>query len=86
MRVLREPVTDLYVDGDRAAVLVREKVAILSDLATSAVLAVPDDGLTLDQLADHLVGRFGDPGNAAALTRGVVDDLAELGVLRLEER
>lgn len=89
MRIRRGELTDLYVEDERGVAMVGESVMVLSEIATSIVSAVPEQGTTtLDTIVASIVSRFGEPeppDSAAELTLQHVHDLAAHHVLILEE-
>lgn len=89
MIVSRGPLLDLYVEGERSAVFVRDQVLVLSEIATSILLAVPESGsASLEEIVEHVVSQFGEPEppmSATDVTRQQVHDLTAHDVLRLEQ-
>lgn len=89
MRVARNTLRDVVVDSGRAAVMVDEQVLVLSELATSILDAVPEDGaIELAGITARVVAEHGEPetpGTAAELVLHQVHELAAHGVLVLVE-
>ena len=81
--VRRGELDDWYVAGDRSAVMVGGQVLLLSELATTVVELVGEDGLALDSLAGELTRRFGAPQGKGAVesTAEAVQVLVREGVL-----
>lgn len=82
MRVARAEWSDWYVDGDESAVLIDSNVMVLSALATWILMHVDGD-TPVSELADVLVGEFGEPedGDALGATESAVRELTQSGVL-----
>ncbi|MFT4264822.1 MAG: hypothetical protein QM572_15665 [Nocardioides sp.] len=85
MTVALRPLDDLLVDGDRCAVMIDAHVVVLSELATTIVLALRESPASVDTLSEVLVTAYGDPGDALTLTRTAVDDLAAHGIVEVAE-
>lgn len=86
MRVRRQEVVDEYVEDGRAAVYTTlGMVLLLSELATSAWLALGDDWVSSTEVAEALVREFGDPGDGQAdrLTEETLRTLAEMDLVHL---
>jgi hypothetical protein len=87
-RACRREVVDVYVEDGRAAVYSTEgMVLLLSELATAAWDVLGDDWTNTEHVAQHLVQRFGDPGEgqAEALTDETLGSLAEMSIVELEQ-
>ncbi len=87
--ILRRPLLpDVFVDGDQCAVFVGDKVVVLSELATSILLSVPEGSAqTLDAVTGVVLEAFGPPAPPLDATDLVAEQaaaLAELGILLLE--
>ena len=89
MRIRRGQLTDLYVEDERSVAMVGESVMVLSEIATTIMSSVPEDGATsLDAVVASVVALFGEPdppASAAELTLQQVHDLAAHGVLVVED-
>ena len=88
MKVRRGTLRDLYVDAGRAAVMVDERVMVLSEVATSILLAVPEHGSVYVHLVAAGVtethGVPDPPLDAHTLTREQVLDLAAHKILIID--
>jgi hypothetical protein len=88
MRARRLEVVDEYVEDGRAAIYTTfGMVVLLSELATCAWSLLGDEWVPTAEIAAHLVGEFGDPGEGAAdrLTREALQSLAEMSLVELDE-
>jgi len=88
MRARRREVVDVYVEDGRAAVYSEnDVVALLSELATAAWSGLGTDWRSAADLAEELVGEFGDPGDGRALTitEDALRSLADLALVDLDE-
>lgn len=86
--IARGRLQDLLVRDGVAAVFIDEQVIVLSEVASAALLAVPETGgVSLEQVAEHLVGRFGSPPDLTAVeaARQVVDQLADHRIVTLTQ-
>ncbi|MGN0064104.1 MAG: nucleotidyltransferase family protein [Nocardioides sp.] len=81
----RSHLRDVYEEDGRSAVLVSDQVVVLSELATTILLAVPEDGEAgLDTVVTALVEEYGEPPaphSAEDLARDQVETLLAHGVL-----
>lgn len=87
-RARRREVVDVYIEDGRAAVYSTEgMVMLLSELATTAWGVLDHDWTDTERVAEHLVQRFGDPGEgqAARLTEETLGSLAEMSLVDLEK-
>ena len=89
MRIARGDLHDLYVEDDRAAVMVDTEVVVLSELATTILLSLPEAGeATLDEVTAAVVDTHGEPESpheAATLVLHNVEDLARHRILVTED-
>lgn len=85
MQVRRGDLTDWYVENGESVVLVGESVMVLSPLATVVLESVDADWVPMSVVVEALVARFGTPEDrsAEAVTSGVLESLADLGVIHL---
>lgn len=85
MHVTRTEWHDWFVDAGESAVFVNDKVAVLSELATTLVELV-GEGADLQALSEGLTAAFGVPeGQPRELTRERVAELVTNGVLATDE-
>ncbi len=61
MRVRRQPFLDEYVDGAESAVMVGDKVIVLSALATALLALIGEGEAATASLAQQLTKRYGPP-------------------------
>jgi hypothetical protein len=88
VRVRRAEIVDAYVEDDRAAIFVGDMVLTLSELATSAWLAIGEDWTSAVEVTSALTAEYGappPPSDPQAATEGVLRDLADRGVVQLED-
>lgn len=88
MKLLRGPVEDWVEEDGEAAVLVGEKVLVLSALATALLRHLhPDRATELTDLAASLAREFGEPpdGSRVDATLRAVEQLADLGLISVVE-
>jgi hypothetical protein len=89
MKVRRVPVTEEHHDGSgEVAVLVGDRVLVLSALATFLVSEAGTDWVEVSELATRLEQEYGSPpGDQGALTATtkIVDDLAADGLLETSD-
>jgi hypothetical protein len=88
VRARRGAISDVYVEGGQAAVLVGTDVVVLSPLATTLLGLVGEDWADLRDLAAGLVEAFGAPPAGTGPTSATVAALhvlAERRVVELEE-
>ena len=88
MRARRRDVVDEYVEDGRAAVYTTDgMVVLLSDLATSAWLALGAEWTSAESIATRLVSEYGDPGegDAGQLTEAALRSLAEMALVELDD-
>lgn len=88
MKVRRAEIVDAYVEDGRAAIFVEDVVLTLSELATSAWLAIGDAWTSVADVTRALTAEYGappPPADPRAATEGVLRDLASRGVVELED-
>jgi len=88
MRVRRVPFLDEYVEGGESAVLVGDRVFVLSALATTILAAISDDTVSVDAVAVVLEEAFGAPPDGVdlfAATAAAVHELAAQGLLEITD-
>lgn len=86
MKVRRLPLIDEYVEDDRSAVYVDDRVLVLSELATFALGLMTEEWSDADRLAEALVDHFGAPpedAGAVASTEAMLGQLADEGLLQI---
>ena len=82
--ICRAPVVDEYVVGGESAVMVGNQVVVLSELATALLALVPDKGISVPDLAQALVARYGPPAEGISpedQVESMVFDLESAGLL-----
>lgn len=88
MRVRRVPFLDEYAEGGESAVLVGDRVFVLSELATTILAAIGDETLSVDVVAAVLEEAFGAPPDGtdlSAATAAAVQELVTQGLLEITE-
>ena len=86
MRARRLSVLDEYVEDGEAAVLVQDRVVVLSQLATFALALVSEGWTEVEDVARGLVDAFGTPpGDDTGLesTRAALETLASQELVEL---
>lgn len=86
MKVRRVPFLDEYVEGGESAVLVGDRVFVLSELATTILAEVGDGVVDALDLADVLLATYGAPPDGtdiARATEAALQILAEQGLVVL---
>jgi hypothetical protein len=86
MRVRRRPFVDEYVEDGEAAVLIDDRIVVLSPLATAIVTAVGGDWVEVQDLVTDLGRVFGPPPGGTTVvdaTEGAVRELADEGVVEI---
>lgn len=84
MRVRRVPFLDEYAEGGESAVLVGDRVFVLSELATTILAAIGDETVSIDVVAAVLEEAFGAPPDGtdlSAATAAAVQELVAQGLL-----
>ena len=84
MRARRLPFHDEYVDAGESAVLIDDRVVVLSALGTSILAALGTRWTGLEDVAKALLGEYGDPptgADAHEATRRALMTLAEQGLV-----
>lgn len=84
MRVRRVPFLDEYAEGGESAVLVGDRVFVLSELATTILAAIGDETVSVDVVAVVLEEAFGAPPDGtdlSAATAAAVQELVAQGLL-----
>jgi hypothetical protein len=87
-RARRLPFVDSYVEGGRAAVYADNgEVVALSELASSAWSALPEEWTPVAELAAALVAEFGEPEGIDPLvaTDATLRTLADHGLAELDD-
>lgn len=86
MRVRREELHDVYVEGDRCAVYVQDEVIVLSPVATAVLLAASSEWTPLSDVAAVVEQQFGPPPSTSTeeTLRGLVRELANFRILGVE--
>lgn len=88
MRVRRIPFLDEYAEGGESAVLVGDRVFVLSELATTILAAIGDETVSVDVVAAALEEAFGAPPDGTDLssaTAAAVQELVAQGLLEITE-
>jgi len=88
MRVRRVPFFDEYVEGGESAVLVGDRVFVLSELATTILAAIGDETVSVDGVAAVLEEAFGAPPDGtdlSAATAAAGRELAAQGLLEIAD-
>lgn len=88
MRVRRAPFLDEYAEGGESAVLVGDRVFVLSELATTILAAVGDETVSVDVVAAVLEEAFGAPPDGtdlSAATAAAVQELVAQGLLEITD-
>lgn len=86
MRVRRVPFLDEYAEGGESAVLVGDRVFVLSELATTILAAIGDETVSIDVVAAVLEEAFGAPPDGtdlSAATAAAVQELVAQGLLEI---
>ncbi|MGE5720551.1 MAG: hypothetical protein ACM3XQ_11795 [Nocardioidaceae bacterium] len=86
MRVRRVPFLDEYAEGGESAVLVGDRVFVLSELATTILAAIGDETVPIDVVAAVLEEAFGAPPDGtdlSAATAAAVQELVAQGLLEI---
>jgi hypothetical protein len=86
MKVSRVPWLDEYVEGGESAVLVDDRVFVLSELATVILEAVGSGTVEVEHVAAVLGERFGAPPDGMDLldaTAAALRELAEQGLVEM---
>ena len=86
MKVRREQLHDVYVEGDRCAVYVQDEVIVLSPVATAVLLATGPDWTDLSELVGAVEQQFGPPPSQSTeeTLRGLVRELANFLILGIQ--
>jgi len=88
MRVRRVPFLDEYAEGGESAVLVGDRVFVLSELATTILAAIGDETVSVDAVAAVLGEAFGAPPEGTGLfaaTAAAIHELAAQGLLEITD-
>ena len=88
MRVRRVPFLDEYAEGGESAVLVGDRVFVLSELATTILAAIGDETVSVDVVAAVLEEAFGAPPDGtdlSAATAAAVQELVAQGLLLITD-
>lgn len=88
MRVRRVPFLDDYAEGGESAVLVGDRVFVLSELATTILAAIGDEAVPVEVVAPVLEEAFGAPPDGtdlSAATAAAVQELVTQGLLELAD-
>ncbi|HSE55116.1 MAG TPA: hypothetical protein VLB03_05250 [Nocardioidaceae bacterium] len=88
MRMRRVPFLDEYAEGGESAVLVGDRVFVLSELATTILAAVGDETVSVDVVAAVLEEAFGAPPDGtdlSAATAAAVQELVAQGLLEITD-
>lgn len=88
MRVRRVPFLDEYAEGGESAVLVGDRVFVLSELATTILAAIGDEAVPVDVVAAVLEEAFGAPPDGtdlSAATAAAVQELVTQGLLEIAD-
>ena len=86
MKVRRVPWLDEYVEGGESAVLVADRVFVLSRLATTILEVVGDRVVDVSEVAAVLGETYGGPPDGTDLvdaTAGALRELADLGLVEM---
>jgi hypothetical protein len=86
MKVRRVPWLDEYVEGGESAVLVDDRVFVLSELATTLLAAIGPGAVEVEHVAAVLGERFGAPPDGTDLfdaTAAALRELAEQGLVEM---
>lgn len=86
MRVRRVPFLDEYAEGGESAVLVGDRVFVLSELATTILAAIGDETVPIDVVAAVLEEAFGAPPDGtdlSAASAAAVQELVVQGLLEI---
>ena len=86
MRVRREQLHDVYVEGDQCAVYVQDEVIVLSPVATAVLLASSSEWTSLSDVAEVVEQEFGPPPSTSTeeSLRGLVRELANFRILGVD--
>jgi hypothetical protein len=80
MNLHRAELDDLWSDGTRTAVFANDNVVVLSEMASTILAAIPEQGsTTLDEVVAVVVSAYGPPEppvDAVAVVGQQVEDLA----------
>lgn len=85
MRVRRVLFLDEYAEGGESAVLVGDRVFVLSELATTILAAIGDEAVSVDGVAAVLEEAFGAPPGGIELSAATAAAVHELVVQGLVE-
>jgi hypothetical protein len=88
VRVRRVPFLDEYAEGGESAVLVGDRVFVLSELATTILAAIGDETVSTDVVAGVLEEVFGAPPDGTdlfAATAAAVQELVAQGLLEMAD-
>ena len=88
MRVRRVPFLDEYAEGGESAVLVGDRVFVLSELATTILAAIGDEAVPVAVVAAVLEEAFGAPPDGtdlSAATAAAVQELVAQGLLEITD-
>jgi hypothetical protein len=88
VRVRRVPFLDEYAEGGESAVLVGDRVFVLSELATTILAAIGHETVSVDAVAGVLEEAFGAPPDGtdvSAATAAAVQELVAQGLLEIAE-
>ena len=84
MKTRRLPFLDEYVEDGESAVLIDERVMVLSPLATTILAAADGGWVDVEEVAEALLAAFGPPPDGADLlstTESAVLELAAQGLV-----
>jgi hypothetical protein len=85
MKVRRVPWLDEYVEGGESAVLVDDRVFVLSELATTLLAAIGSEAVEVSDVAAVLEERFGAPPDGVDLVDATETAVRELALQGLVE-
>jgi len=88
MRVRRVPFLDEYAEGGESAVLIGDRVFVLSEIATTILAAVGDESVSVDAVAAVLGEAFEAPPDGTdllAATTSAMHELAAQGLLEITD-
>lgn len=88
MKVRRVPYFDEYAEGGESAVLIGDRVLVLSPLATSLLEAIGEETVEVDHIAGVLGELYGEPPDGVdlhAATALAVQTLADQGLVEMSD-
>ena len=88
MRVRRVPFLDEYAEGGESAVLIGDRVLVLSELATTILAAIGEEAVSVDVVAAVREEAFGAPPDGtdlSAATAAAVHELVTQGLLEFAD-